>query len=308
MHVRAKTLLPLRRVLRARTSLYYRETPSVNYHLWQACNMACKFCFATFQDMKDTILPAGHLSREESMLMVKHLADAGFQKINFAGGEPFLCAWLEDLVDLAKECGMTTSVVTNGSLFHRAKVQKMLHKLDWFVLSVDSLDPETLRKIGRVTRNGPMSEDDYLAICAKVRDAEVRLKINTVVTSANCDEDLNSFIVRARPHRWKIMQMLAVDGPDSRYDEDLLVGRRRFARAVRRGRKVELRGIRVVAERSQDMVGSYVMVDPAGRFYDNIGGEYAYSKPIPEVGVEEALAQVQVSHWKFSARGGHYPL
>lgn len=26
--------------------------PSVNYHIWEPCNMRCRFCFATFQDVK----------------------------------------------------------------------------------------------------------------------------------------------------------------------------------------------------------------------------------------------------------------
>lgn len=268
--------------------------------------MRCTFCFATFEDVKATVLPAGHLSREESGKMVEKLADARFEKINFAGGEPFLCAWLDELVAKAKNRGMVTSVVTNGSLFNRARTQKVLEDLDWFVLSVDSLDPETLRRTGRVTRNGPMSDVDYLEICDAVREAGVKLKINTVVTSANCHENLNGFILKAKPDRWKIMQMLPMDTPDTRYDKSLEVSAADFTKFARRSQKVELNGIRVIVERKQDMVGSYVMVDPAGRFYGNNNETYTYSDPILEVGVEKALAQVRVSPWAFHARGGLY--
>ena len=61
--------------------------PSVNYHLWEPCNMRCKFCFATFQDAK-IILPKGHLPKEESLELVREIAAIGFKKITFAGGEP----------------------------------------------------------------------------------------------------------------------------------------------------------------------------------------------------------------------------
>ena len=91
------------------------EIPSVNYHLWKACNMRCKFCFATFQDIEPQFLPKGHLGGEDCILVVESLSEAGFQKINFAGGEPTLCPWLPDLIRRAKELGLTTSVVTNGS-------------------------------------------------------------------------------------------------------------------------------------------------------------------------------------------------
>ncbi|HPF92214.1 MAG TPA: radical SAM protein, partial [Flavobacteriales bacterium] len=89
--------------------------PSVNFHLWQPCNMRCRFCYATFQDVKRSILPKGHLPRGQAIEVVRHLAAHGFQKITFAGGEPTLCPWLPDLIGTAKEAGMTTMIVTNGS-------------------------------------------------------------------------------------------------------------------------------------------------------------------------------------------------
>src|SRR6478672_1227479 len=89
--------------------------PSVNFHLWEPCNMRCKFCFATFQDVKQSILPQGHLPKEQAIQVVQQLARFGFQKITFAGGEPSLCPWLNELITSAKDAGMTTMIVTNGS-------------------------------------------------------------------------------------------------------------------------------------------------------------------------------------------------
>ena len=113
---------PYDRDMRRKSNKYRRcnvsiaiEIPSVNYHLWKACNMRCRHCFATFQDIELQILPKGHLGREDCVLVVEALAESGFQKINFAGGEPTLCPWLPNLIRRAKELGLTTSVVTNGS-------------------------------------------------------------------------------------------------------------------------------------------------------------------------------------------------
>ena len=77
--------------------------------------MRCKFCFATFQDVKQTILPKGHLPENEALKVVEKIAAAGFEKITFAGGEPLLCKWLPNLIRKAKQLGMTTMIVTNGS-------------------------------------------------------------------------------------------------------------------------------------------------------------------------------------------------
>ena len=137
--------------------------PSVNFHLWKPCNMKCRFCFATFQDVGADTLPKGHLPREGCLAVVHALASAGFEKINFAGGEPTLCPWLPDLLHRAKALWFTTSIVTNGSRISLEWLNSVAGALDWATLSIDTLDPQKLEELGRVTRDGPLSEDDYLA-------------------------------------------------------------------------------------------------------------------------------------------------
>jgi radical S-adenosyl methionine domain-containing protein 2 len=269
--------------------------------------MRCRFCFATFQEMRKTILPAGHLAEQEALDVVEKLADAGFRKINFAGGEPFLAPWLGRLVKHAKGLGMTTSVVTNGSYFDRAEDLAVLESLDWLALSVDSVVPDTLRQLGRVKAHQPIAEDRYLEICRAVHAAGVKLKINTVVTSVNRDERLDGFIRAARPLRWKVMQVLPVDSPDTRIDAGLLISDRQFKKFVRNNRKAWRGGVRVVGETNKDMIGSYVMVDPAGRFYTNVDGTYRYSDPILQMtDIHGELAKLGISRRRFALRGGMY--
>jgi radical S-adenosyl methionine domain-containing protein 2 len=54
------------------------------------------------------------------------------------------------------------------------------------------------------------------------------------------------------------------------------------------------------------MTGSYLMVDPAGRFFDNVNGRHTYSRPIIEVGVTEALKDIRFDLGKFYEREGVY--
>ena len=282
------------------------EIPSVNFHLWKPCNMKCRFCFATFQDLGQIALPKGHLPCEQSLAVVEALAGSGFNKINFAGGEPTLCPWLPDLIRRARELELTTSIVTNGSCITPEWLDRVDGCLDWAAVSIDTVDPEKLKRMGRTTRSGPLSEADYLRIMDMLKERGVHLKVNTVVTSSNVNEDLAMFIAYAQPERWKLFQVLPVRGQNDGLVDDLVVTSEEFASYVSRNRYVEALGIRVVAESNDLMTGSYVMVDPAGRFFDNVAGTHAYSRPINQVGVDAALWEVSVEPDKFRLRDGLY--
>ncbi|MDP4510696.1 viperin family antiviral radical SAM protein [Nonomuraea turcica] len=279
---------------------------TVNFHLWQPCNMRCRFCFATFRDVRNSVLPEGHLPEQDARRVVALLAEAGFTKITFAGGEPLLCPWIADLIRLAKSCGLTTALVTNGSLLSTQKLEDLGGALDWATISVDSVSAMTLNTIGRVTAGTPADECHYLSLCHRIKEAGVHLKINTVVTAANRFEDLTSFIIAARPERWKILQALPVSGQNSGKVESLLITPEQFEQFVRRSVRVETHGITVVPEDNHAMRGSYAMLDPAGRFFDAVGHGYTYSKSVLQVGVARAIAQVRIDRAKFLARGGLY--
>lgn len=282
------------------------QVPSVNFHLWEPCNMKCGFCFATFQDVKQDRLPKGHMNKEDCIAVVEMLAESGFAKINFAGGEPTLCPWLSDLIGMAKEHELTTAIVTNGTKITPDWLDSQNRTLDWIALSVDTVDPEKLTRLGRVTHSCPISEDEYLQIAENVKERGIRFKVNTVVTSETWEEDFTEFITQARPERWKILQVLPVQGQnDSQIQRDAIT-KEQFAAYVARNSAVEEDGIVVVPEDNDMMTGSYVMVDPAGRFFDNTKGSHSYSDPIIDVGVDEALKSVSIDPQRFLQRGGRY--
>ena len=281
------------------------EVTTVNYHLWKSCNMSCGFCFATFLDLP----PKGvsHLSQDNSIGLITLVAEAGFRKINFAGGEPTLCSWLPELIRHAKSLDLATSVVSNGSNITKAWLDDLASSLDMLAISIDSVNSERQRKIGRVV-NGkqPMAESKYLGIGESAKAHGIRLKVNTVVNRLNVDEDFRAFIRAMGPERWKIFQALPVEGQnDHRFDE-YAVTRDEFDLYVQRNRPVERKGIRVVPENNEAMTGSYLMIDPLGRFFDNTKGEHTYSSPILEVGVERALQNISVFPERFIERGGLY--
>ncbi len=283
------------------------KVSSVNYHIWEPCNMRCRFCFATFQDVKqDMELPKGHLPEQDCISIVEQLAQEGFEKINFAGGEPTLCKWLPDLISRAKRHGMVTSIVTNGSRITTEWLNGLNGVLDWIALSIDTVDPERLNRIGRTVRNVPIDKKEYLQKIDAIKQRGIRLKINTVVTSETWQEDFTSFIGLAKPERWKILQALPVKGQNDEHIADLEITKDQFEAYVQRNRIVENDEIIVVPESNELMTASYIMVDPAGRFFDNDRGTYTYSRPILDVGVKEALKDVAINAERFLKRGGQY--
>lgn len=280
--------------------------PSVNFHLWEPCNMRCKFCFATFQDVKKSILPKGHLPKEQAIQLVIELAKFGFEKITFAGGEPTLCPWLPELIQTAKSHGLTTMIVTNGSRLTKGFLLKNQPFLDWIALSVDSTYATTNFNLGRaIAGKRNIVGEDYLKLVQEIKNHGYGLKINTVVNQLNLDEDFTDFIQIAQPKRWKILQVMPVAGQNDFKIEELMISIPQFDSFVGRHQSLE-KETTLVPENCELIRGSYAMVDPAGRFFDSSKGGHTYSDPILTIGVENALSQVSIMQSKFYERNGKY--
>jgi radical S-adenosyl methionine domain-containing protein 2 len=280
---------------------------SVNLHFWRPCNMRCGFCFATYEDTAQSFR-RGYLPRESLLRLIGELAEHGARKLTFVGGEPTLCPWLGALITHAKRRGLTTMLVSNG--WHLRKpdyMQTHLRDLDWLTLSVDSTDPQRNLRAGRAHRGvETMSVDDLLQIGARARQMGLRLKLNTVVHAFNHDEDLGDFVSALSPERWKLFQVLPVEGQNDAEFANFQISFEEFQTFVDRHARLAELDIEVVPEDNEDMRGTYAMIDPRGCFYDSVGGRYHYSPPILEVGVEKAWSEVRFSTERFVARGGDY--
>ena len=268
--------------------------------------MKCKFCFATFQDVKSTILPKGHLSKKDSLKVIDEIIKSGYSKITFAGGEPTLCPWIDELIIRAKNGGLTTMLVTNGARLSEKILNTVENYLDWVTLSIDSINRETLIETGRMERNQPMSANEYLKITNDIHSRNIRLKLNTVVTSQNYNENLSQFVIKMKPERWKIMQVLPIKGQNDNFIDKFLIDQKQFQNYIINNSSVAKNGIKIIPENNDEMTESYIMIDPAGRFFDNANGIHNYSKPILEVGIKKAFEDVNVKIEKFINRDGIY--
>ncbi|MFZ4580536.1 MAG: viperin family antiviral radical SAM protein [Myxococcota bacterium] len=269
---------------------------SVNFHLWPKCNLKCRFCYAGFPAARRA------LPTDDARRVIDLLAGAGTEKLTFVGGEPTLHPDLTELVRHAAGLGLTTCIVTNGAKLSRV-LEEAGDAVRWVGLSVDSGSEAVQAALGR---GDGTHVGRSIALADEIRARGVHLKLNTVVTALNWQEDMSPLVRRMRPERWKAFQVLRVEGENNGRVEPLLITPDQYQAFVARNAHLAAEGLPLVPEDNDAMRGSYVMVDPQGRFFNNEFGRYTVSQPILTVGVEAALAQVGWRADKFEARGGRY--
>lgn len=271
---------------------------TVNLHLVAHCNMRCEYCYAHFyEERAQPRIAADHLIE-----VMRQLVAHGVRRVTFAGGEPTLHPDLARLLSEASALGLVTSIVTNGSRIDQAWLNEHGPYLRWLTLSIDSVLPDGVIKLGRRAGTGTRGRghlDQVASVAALVhtynavrpRQRRIRLKMNVTVTSANVDEDPTAFVRRCRPEKLKVLQMLVVDGENDGALH-LACTSAGFAAYVERTRALEGAGIEIVDEDNEAMDGSYAMIDPLGRFYQRVDGSYLRSRPLFEVGALAAWSDV----------------
>ena len=266
---------------------------TASFHIVKPCNMRCKFCYATFEDMK----VKAQISKQDAFLILDKLKEAGLQKITFAGGEPLLYKWIDEVIFYSKEIGLTTSIITNGSLLTDKLLEKFKGKLDWIGISIDSLSNETNTKIGR-TYKGVLN---YYELVSKIKQYGFKLKINTVVNRFNENENLQDFIELANPSRWKIFDTLRVEGQnDTQYDK-IKCSPNGFSNFIDNHTHSSM-----VVENNEAMTGSYLLIDPQGRLFENSKGKHTYSSPLQDIDIDKCLSEINLNREMFIKRGGIY--
>jgi radical S-adenosyl methionine domain-containing protein 2 len=184
------------------------------------------------------------------------------EKINFAGGEPLLHPRLFDYCRAARDLGMTVSITTNGSLLSQKLIEEHAACIDWLALSVDSASESTEKRLGR---GYGQHVQHCIDLSDTIRAAGIRLKINTTVTRLTWEEDMADFIKRTSPDRWKVFQMLHIQGENDDAVADLAVTDEQFQAFCARHADVVLHGVvRPVFESSAMIEGSYFMITPGG--------------------------------------------
>ncbi|XP_045170427.2 radical S-adenosyl methionine domain-containing protein 2-like isoform X4 [Mercenaria mercenaria] len=277
---------------------------SVNYHFTRKCNYKCGFCFHTAKT--SFVLPLD--TAKKGLQMLK---DAGMEKINFSGGEPFIVKRGTMVGEMVRFCKQTlqlpsVSVVSNGSLISENWFKKYGEYLDILAVSCDSFDPDTNEKIGR--QQGQKNHlDSLLRVRRLCMEYKVAFKLNTVVNTYNKHEDMTDCILQLDPCRWKVFQCLLIDGENAGQDalrnaETFVINDEEFDKFLDMHKSVKC----LVPESNEKMQNSYLILDEYMRFLDCTQGSKQPSRSLLDVGVDNALMFSGFDERMFLKRGGKY--
>jgi len=283
----------------------------VNWHLTEACNFSCRYCYAHWEraeSVKDLVREEHHVRALVQELgrffrsdgAARQYGLSGAQpRLNIAGGEPLLFpSAVQAAAQQARRVGLRASIITNGSLLTEDLCDSLAPHLDMLGISIDSGQSGNNKLIGRVDSQGRLLDFEVMGRNFEVlrhRNPSLTVKLNTVVNRLNWQDDLSSVVDLVRPGKWKILRALPVIDQSSTVTDD------QFQAFV--SRHTAFRSISVV-EDNQDMLESYIMVDPQGRFFQNspCSAGYQYSEPILDVGAERAFEQVNFNASRFLSR------
>ena len=133
-----------RRVRQARmlASAFRHPHRPVNVHLiaTRRCNLSCTYC-----NEFDRVSPP--VSAADLIRRIDRLADLGAGIVTISGGEPLLNPDLEAAVARIRARGMIATLITNGYLLTRGRVQGLnAAGLDHLQISIDNVTPDEVSK------------------------------------------------------------------------------------------------------------------------------------------------------------------
>lgn len=291
-----------------------KEKYKVNLHILEPCNLKCKHCFSHFGSSK--ILPLGSWKRIVDNCVSSEMVD-GF---NIAGGEPLLYPDLEGLIRYINSLGMKCSIITNGTLVTPEWIKRNAKYLDAIGFSIDSFEPATLRAIGRATSSG-----EYLSImrlrnlCYTIKrnNSECKIKINTVVSSLNKEENLAESIKElfVPLYKWKILKMRGFEN-ETFSNLPISISEEEYEKYVERNldffgieRKKEKGSevyevplnMKIVVEK--ELAASYLIIDSNGNLLDNsVRGSHVAAANCLETPFEEAFRKLKFNSELYLSR------
>lgn len=195
---------------------------SLYYMITSRCNLNCGYCF---RDSSKKSLDSELSIEEIKQTITKLYNDYNVRKITISGGEPtFLkdneCKNFIELIDFLKSFKHKDSndnlriiLITNAILLNEQVISQMVGVVDRITITIDALDEEILRKIGRSNEiNGSYLNRTFnkMHILTKLG---FEIKLHSVVSPINYDSliDLAKYIntrTDINIVKWKFFQYM----------------------------------------------------------------------------------------------------
>ena len=144
------------------------------------------------------------LSEEQCLKVLDIMAESGTQKVTICGRRTNSVSILRFFNQASERTRIVTMLVTNGSRLRTQSAKEMIPFLDWISISIDSSDPQINADLGR---GSPLYHEYCLDVFEELsKFKHLRLKVNTVVTELNKNDDMRGLIRRLNPERWKVFR------------------------------------------------------------------------------------------------------
>lgn len=182
-----------------------KQQYKVNLHILENCNFNCKYCFSQFYSKKI-------LKLEDWIQVIDNCTkDNLVSEFNIAGGEPLLHKDLHEIIKYIKvNKGLKVSIITNGFYIDEDWIKNNIQYIETIGFSLDSLDNETLHKIGRHNKNNELfNKDRFLEVYHLIKkyNENCKIKLNTVINKYNYQEEMYKELSLLKIDRWKILKI-----------------------------------------------------------------------------------------------------
>lgn len=234
---------------------------SANIHVNGSCNYHCNHCFSR------CLRGMGIMKPKEWIPVLDYLKTEGIEKINIAGGEPMLYPYLDELCRLIKNMGFMVTIVSNGSLITEEWLYRMRGIVEWIGLSIDSPDEEDEIAVGR-TFKGRGHIKNIIEISNLAHRYGYKVKLNITVVRRSHDKDFSELIERIGAERVKVFRALTIKNANDDIEDTWSIDDEQFEDFRRRHENCS----NIIFEDNDDMVGSYMMFSPKGKWMVNKGG------------------------------------
>lgn len=168
----------------------------VQIHPTRKCNLRCSHCYTVSSPEERAELDVALLTNA-----ITTAQKNGFNVVGFSGGEPLIYKGLTKLLSAAHDCGMYTTVTTNGMLLTRSKVNSLKGQADLIAISIDG-KPDSHNKI----RNDPRAFSKMKNNLAYLQDAGISFGFIFTLTQHNLDE-LEWVVGFALEHKARLLQI-----------------------------------------------------------------------------------------------------
>jgi len=177
---------------------YNRPVSNLRISLTPKCNLSCIYCHKEGETS-----PGALLSAEEIAEILRIAATFDIRSVKFTGGEPLLRTDLGEIIQSVPR-GMECSLTTNGTLLADCASDLKAAGLRRVNISLDSLNPDTYKKITGIDRLS-----DVLAGIDVALDCGLTpVKLNMVVLEGVNDHEIDDFLAYVRGNRNLVLQLI----------------------------------------------------------------------------------------------------